>query len=256
MSVYLQFDSSSRSSPYILKDLGSGLVYVPNDKYNNEPPAPLNYQLNSRDVQTPTNYRVYYKELNSPNNQRTLSFLAHCRERPVNLTYSVENCVVTVPSSATVIRKDESGNISYESILNEPYIYVRIAPINHSEGNLIYSNNPAVDPATFIVWCDKNLFGVEEPSPVDNILERPNEKIIPNTTYTPKWVIYNTCMITVMRLDLKAEEWQIRLYDRYGNDIVLAENDNGGTGYTTEPNVDPDLQTMVLVGIRPNLTFQ
>ena len=35
MSVYLQFDSSSRSNAYITKDLGAGVVWVPNDNYDN-----------------------------------------------------------------------------------------------------------------------------------------------------------------------------------------------------------------------------
>ncbi|KKL91311.1 hypothetical protein LCGC14_1895990, partial [marine sediment metagenome] len=101
MSVYLQFDSSARSNPYIKRDLGAGVVFVPNDNYPNNPaPAsPEAYQLNKNLVQTPTNYRVFYRELNDANNVRTIGFLAHCKERPTNLNFSVESCVVVVPSN-------------------------------------------------------------------------------------------------------------------------------------------------------------
>lgn len=255
MSVYLQFDSLARSNPYIKKNLGAGAVWVPNDNYNNTTVSPFApYQENKNLIQTPANYRVFYRELNSPNNLRTIGFLAHCKERVVNLNFSVEFCTVTIPASALVRREDSDGNVTYSSVLDEPYLYVRVMPINHSEGDLVYSNNPAADEASFVVWCDKLQLGSEQSPPLANPVERPNPEASTLSLNTAKWVIYKSCMVTIMRLDLQAEEWQIRIYDRYGNDIVLAESDNGGAGFTgdTPPAVDPNLQTMVLMGIKPN----
>nr|QBK87707.1 MAG: hypothetical protein LCMAC202_00430 [Marseillevirus LCMAC202] len=255
MSVYLQFDSSARSNPYIKRDLGAGVVFVPNDNYPNNPaPAsPEAYQLNKNLVQTPTNYRVFYRELNDANNVRTIGFLAHCKERPTNLNFSVESCVVVVPSNGLVPRVDNTGAITFVSILDEPYLYVRMLPINHAEGNLIYSNNPGADDATFIVWCDKIQGGTDGSPPITEI-DRPNPCLPISEINTARWVIYKSCMITVMRLDLEAEEWQIRIYDRFGNDVILGESDNGGAGFNQQepPPIDPNLQTMLLVGIKPN----
>ena len=263
MSVYLQFDSSSRSNPFIVRDLGAGPVWVPNDNYDNA--TALAYQPNQDLVQSPSNYRVFYGEINDTNDIRTIGFLAHCKERPTNLTFSVESCVLTMPSNALVARADETGLITdYTSILNEPYLYVRMVPIKHAEGNLIYSNNPAADEATFIVWCDKVQVGTAVNSPPVDELPRPSPVITTGDIQTARWVIYKSCMITVMRLDLADSEWEIRVYDRFGNDVILAEPDNGGVGFpaTPDPNnpnnfidppqIDPDLQTNLLVGIKPN----
>ena len=251
MSVYLQFDSLARSNAYILKDLGAGPVYVPNDNYDNPAPA-LPYQANPKAVQTPSNYRVFYRELNDANNVRTIGFLAHCKERPTNLTFSVECCTLIVPSGSLIRRETPQGAVNYVDVLDEPYLYVRMMPINHAEGDLIYSNNPAADGATFILWLDKIQAGTADPSPPITEVPRPNDELTTGELTNPRWITYKTCMITVMRLDLQAEEWQIRIYDRYGNDIIIAEADNGGAGYAEEPPVDPNLQTMLLVGIKPN----
>lgn len=263
MSVYLQFDSTSRSKPYIVKTIGGNKVWVPNDDYDNATGTP--YQQNRDLVQTPSNYRVFYKELNDTNNIRTIGFLAHCRERPTNLTYSVESCLVTIPSVALVARRDEDGNIvDYTSVLNEPYIYVTMLPEEDSEGLLIYSNNRPADTATFIVWMDRVQIGTTDNSPPITELPRPNEPFASGDLITTRWVVYKSCMITVMRLNLAAGQWKIRLYDRFGNDIILAEADNGGAGYPAtpdpnnpgnylgEPAIDPNLQTSILVGIKPN----
>jgi hypothetical protein len=253
MSVYLQFDSTDRSDPYIQRDLGAGLVWVPNDRYPNTAAPPFNfYQTSSNLVQSPARYRVFYRELNEANNVRTIGFLAHCKERATNLTYSVEGCTLIVPSTALVAR-DNDGTTEYISVLNEPYLFVRMMPINHAEGNLIYSNNRAADEATFMVWCDKlqsgtNIAGIPNPP------ARPPEELPLANVDATRWVTYKTCMITIMRLDLQAEEWQIRIYDRFGNDIVVPESDNSGAGFTgaEPPAVDPELQTTLLVGIKPN----
>jgi hypothetical protein len=266
MSVYLQFESSARSDAYIIRDLGAGPVWVPNDNYvNAAPPAsPAPYQLNENLVQTPSRYRVFYRELNDANNVRTIGFLAHCKERPTNLTYSVELCTVTLPAGALVPRMDSEGNVYYLSILDEPYLYVRMMPINHAEGDLIYSNNKNADEATFIIWIDKTQLGTNGQPPITDPVPRPNEAVETLNLLTTQWIIYKSCMITVMRLDLQADEWQIRIYDRFGNDVVLAESDNGGLGFPAEPDpdnparfinppdVDPTLQTMLIVGIKPN----
>ena len=158
-----------------------------------------------------------------------------------------------MPSNGLVPRVDNAGTISYVNILDEPYLYVRMMPINHAEGNLIYSNNPAADGATFIVWCDKLQSGTDGSPPITDIV-RPNPLLPLSEINTTRWVIYKSCMITTMRLDLEAEEWQIRIYDRFGNDIILAENDNGGAGFAqaAAPPIDPNVQTMILVGIKPN----
>lgn len=252
MSVYLQFDSSARSDPYIQTDLGAGPVWVPNDNYPNAAVPPFNeYQANRNLIQTPTNYRVFYRELNDANNIRTIGFLAHCKEHPANLNYSVESCTLIMPANGVVPRIDEDGVTTYVSILDEPYLYVRLMPINHAEGNLIYSNNPAADGATFIMWTDKVQPGTDG-APIPGPIVRPNPLLPISDLDTVRWITYKSCMITVMRLDLQAEEWQIRVYDRFGNDVILGEADNGGAGFVSEPAIDPDLQTMVLVGIKPN----
>ena len=254
MSVYLQFDSTARTEPFIQTDLGAGTVWVPNDNYPNAAVPPFNvYQKNKNLIQTSTNYRVFYKDLNDANNVRTIGFLAHCKERPTNLNFSVESCVLIMPANGLVPRVDEDGTTTYVSILDEPYLYVRMMPINHAEGNLIYSNNPPAEAATFIVWCDKIQLGTDNSPAISDPVPRPNPPLITDL-HTARWVTYKSCMISIMRLDLQAEEWQIRIYDRFGNDVVLGESDNGGIGFssTESPAVDPDLQTMVLVGIKPN----
>lgn len=293
MSIYLQFDSSARSMPYILKQIGSDIVWVPNDNYPNSTSnlSPLNiipYQTNYNLVQSPTRYRVFYREINTPINKRTISFLEHCKEKPVNLSYSVENCTVIVPSSAVVARIDPiSGAISYVGVVNEPYLYVRVFPITDAEGNIISSNNPAADGATFMIWHDKNIHGevnqatvtptdppdpdvsyIPGPLPPLNFPERP-VVTTPTTNLTQvRWLIYKTCMASVMRLDLGAQEWQIRIYDRYGNDVIASETDigpGGNIGFPADiidpttipptrkspPNINPDVQTTLLLGIKP-----
>lgn len=279
MSIYLQFDSSARSLPYIQKNISGNLLWVPNDNYPNSTTTtlPLSidpYQKNFNAVQSPSRYRVFYKEMNTPISKKTISYLEHCKERPVNINYNVENCTVIVPASALVARIDPiSGAITYVNVINEPYLYVRVMPITDSQGNLITSNNPASDRATFMVWHDKNLVG-ETNQPVIT----PAEPIDPDVSYIPgpappvgfperplptmpttnlnqvRWIVYKTCMTTVTQLDLTSNEWEIRIYDRYGNDLILSEADigPGGTiGFPEPPNINPDVQTTVLVGIKP-----
>ncbi len=259
MSVYLQFDSSARSNAYVQRKISGVDVWVPNDNYSNVHVSPQGfqqpYQSNPKQVQSPTNYRVFYRELNDANNTRTIGFLAHCKERSENLTFSVESCVVTIPTNALVPRENAtSGQVEYVSVIDEPYLYIRMMPIRHAEGNLIYSNNPPASEATFIVWCDKIQGGTDGTPAILDPIPRPNPNLSLNDVNTTRWVIYKTCMITVMRLELESEEWQIRIYDRFGNDVVLGEEDNGGDGFnqTDPPQVDPNLQTSLLVGIKPN----
>jgi hypothetical protein len=366
-TVYLQFDSQSRSNPYIIKTIqdpiqvpapvpplpplllnnppygtntpllpGSYQCWVPNDNYNNSldtsatGPPMFPYQTNRDLVQSPTNYRVFYKELNTLDNIRTTSFLEHCKERPTNIVFSVESCVASLPSSAVVPRIDPiSGLITYNSVLNEPYIYARVMPIENSEGNLITSNNLNADKATFVLWHDRVQFGqqnqpatyspprpyqqqqitppsVPPPYPPNTVLPTPPlyRNPLTNTTTVPgplppapiaptpawparpaadvdnvlttlssaRWLIYKTCMATTMQLNLASEEWQIRFFDRNGNDIIVGEPDlfsispvkNVGfaiANYGTDPNattappgINPDVQTNILMGIRPIYT--
>lgn len=251
MSVYLQFDSGARSNAYIQQ----GGVWVPNDNYSNGSNPP--YQFDKNLIQSPSNYRVFYKELNSHNNTRTFNFRAHCKDFADNINFSVESCVLTLPASALVARSiNESGTATtgYYPVLDEPYLYVRLMSIGNAEGDLIYSNNKPANEATFIVWCDKIQIGddLTPQSTTGKTLTRPNT-LLANTDLTnPRWIIYRSCMFTVMRLNLGAEEWQIRIYDRYGNDVILAESADGVSTSNPAPTPDPDLQTMVLVGIRPN----
>lgn len=259
MAVYLHFDSLYRSDPYIQKKIGAVAKWYPNDNYSNvhvslsgfEQP----YQSDSKAVQTVTNYRVYYGQLTDINNKRTLAFLEHCKVKPTNLTYSVEECLAILPTSAVVPRVIE-GNVVYTSIIDEPYIFVRILPIDNAEGNLIYSNNPSARGATFIVWQDKKTFGLDESSPATSLL-RPSAPVNVADLTLKRWIIYKTCMITTMRLNIMADEWHIRLFDRFGNDIISAESDTEpfaimGSGFDDPPAVDPYIQSTVLVGIKPN----
>jgi len=134
-----------------------------------------------------------------------------------------------------------------------------IATVKDSEGNLVYSNNPNAEDATFVVWHDKTQLGETPtgspaPEPGEAVV-RPNSPIGPIQLDTPTWIVYKSCMITVMRLNLESQEWKIRIYDRYGNDLIIAEDDAGGSGYPPDqppPPPDPTLQTMIIVGIKPN----
>lgn len=250
MSVYLQFDSLTRNNPYIIKEISDERVWVPNDNYSNTTGV---YQPNQQLIQTTTNYKVIYDEILPTNNLKTLGFLEHCKERPVNLTFSVESCVLIISPSAVVARVASDGTITYVSVLDEPYLYVKVMPIQNSEGNLIASNNFNASGATFILWCDKiqNSFNQSLSDP----LPRPLPDIPITDINLAKWIIYKSCMITTMRLNINDSEWHIRIYDRFGNDVILPESDNSGGGFTTTqpmPSVDPDIQTMVLIGIRPN----
>lgn len=257
MSVYLQFDSKSRSEPYIEKDLGSGVVWVPNDNYANSTSPPFDvYQYNPRSIQTPTNFRVFYPELNNTNNKKTLCFPAHCKEKWDNLTYDVNLCSVTLPANA-LIKKEEKNefgeiiNTEYIDILDEPYLYVKMVPINFKSNDLITGNNsPAIDSATFIIWQDRTQFGTKN-TPLSNPIPRPNP-INETNIQIRRWIIYKSCMTTTMRLNLDENEWHIRIFDRYNNDVVIAEPDNLGLGYSFPPEVDRNLQTSIVVGIKPN----
>lgn len=257
MSVYLQFDSKSRSDAYIEKDLGMGNVWVPNDNIPNTATPPFNlYQYNHKSIQTPTNYRVFYSELNNTNNKRTICFPAHCKEKWDNLTYQVDLCAVTLPANALIkkeVKNDigEITNTEYIDILDEPYLYVKMTPINFKSNDLITGNNtPAIDSATFVIWQDKTQFGTQN-TPLTNPLPRPNPVNETDLSFR-RWIIYKSCMKTTMRLNLDANEWHIRIYDRYNNDVVIGEPDNMGSGYDYIPDVDRSLQTSIVVGITPN----
>jgi hypothetical protein len=105
------------------------------------------------------------------------------------------------------------------------------------------------------MWCDKvqpGTDGTDDSPPIVNQIKRPNPLLPVTELNTARWIIYKSCMITVMRLDLEAQEWQIRIYDRFGNDVILGEADNDGVGFEHQPAIDPDLQTTILVGIKPN----
>lgn len=278
MSVWLQFDSGSRSNPYILQSNVEGnLIWVPNDyRYNG-----------GQQQQTPANYRVFYGELNSPNNLRTLGFLEHCRERPENVTFNVEFCVATIPACARVERPADPVKGTPAEIVNvmdEPYIYIRLVDIEHSEGDLIYTNNKHGFESTFIAYYDKLQVGTAqdncsaEPPSIPTIVPEcdPPESantwacvaptIVPdvdNYGYTKyRWVIFKSCIVMPMRLNLESQEFQIQITDRFGKDLIILEDDNSGEGYdqlvtqpTLQPKPCPNSQTMVLVGIRPNYTI-
>lgn len=273
MAVYFHLDSSNRSNPYIQK---ADSRWYPND-----------YRYASgQQVQTPTNYRVFYPELNASNNSRTISFLEHCKERVQNITFSVEFCTVIIPAAAQLRRFDctvpPNGAVTYTNLLNEPYIFVRLMPIENSEGDLIYSNNPPADEATFVCWLDKYLIGpldagttvnptstlpdtahaypIEPPPLASDPNPQTTQVDLPSTLTNgiTRFLVFKSCIAMPMRLNLESQEWQIRLFDRYGNDIIIVESDTNTCvtpsvlGFETPPPIDPALQTMLIVGIRPN----
>jgi hypothetical protein len=129
-------------------------------------------------------------------------------------------------------------------------------PINNAEGDLMCSNNDAANDATFMMWIDKIQPGTEQSPPITNPVPRPNPLFPVDELNNVRWASYKSCMVTIMRLDLQSQEWQIRIYDRFGNDVVLGEADNGGAGFAGNepPQIDPNLQTSLIVGIRPNYT--
>lgn len=264
MSSYLQFDSLTRSDAFIKK----GDTWYPNDTRYSD----------GQGVQTPSNYKVFYGELNDYNTIRTIGFLKHCRERPDNLTYSVEFCTAILPSCTRVKRPD--GTIV--NLMDEPYIYIRVLPVENSEGTLIYTNNSVGgDEATFIAYLDKIQIGTSKdncennppgiptippectsgsPEPTFDCIEPsivPGEFGYGYTKYS--WITFKSCMVMPMRLKLDTQAWCIRFSDRFGNDLIMLESDNGGAGYPVDPEnpdqpplVNPDVQSMVLVGIKPN----
>lgn len=253
MTTYIQFDSLARDDAYFL-DPTSG-NYFPNDNYpNGGPLPPYTYYKQPTDklIQSPSNYRVYYRELNSHVTKKTLEFRGHCKELPPYIQYEVEGCNLVIPGGALVRRGEGTATDPYTftSVLNEPYLYVRIAPNDHLEKNKIVTNNPAGIGATFVMYNDRTQVGTDDIIPAP--LPRPNNPLLFTDIDSARWIIYKTCMDTITRLDLStADQWHIRIFDRYGNDIVISEDDNGGAGFTTPPAVDPDLQTMFLMGVKP-----
>jgi hypothetical protein len=205
----------------------------------------------NNNVQMATNYKVYFEDLNCPNNKRTIGFRAHCKDTPENLTYSVEFCTVILPS--ITLRQnpiyDNNNNIiafDYSSILNEPYIYVRLRSIDHALDDVITTNNPPAEEATFVVWHDKYNLGS------DTVINPDDDPIIfPSLTAEPRWIVFKSCMMTTMRLNLRAESLEVRIFDRFGRDLILLEDATIITP-ANPPPVNPYKQTMMVVGIRPN----
>ena len=243
-----------------------GCIWEPND-YRRQGLDLIQLQGQMPDeVQTPTKYRLYYRELNECINKKTIGFLKHCKERPENLNYSVEFCTVILPSNTSVqipeYEYDEVTNeyniinINYRSILNEPYIYVRIMPINHAEGNLFSTNNEPANEATFVVWHDKYVLGsttdIDPSLPIPELdVSGTGQQTVPALDARPRWIVFKSCMITTMRLDLCAESWDIRFYDRYGRDLILLEEAIPDPSIQPPP-LDRYKQTSFVLGIRPN----
>ncbi len=269
MSVYLQFDSLARNTPYINLNVNGSSLWFPNDfRYNGDTGLidtnPYIFQYRNGNSQTPSNYKVDYRELNTHDNYKTISYLAHCKEKAENIQFGLEFCTVTIPACTRVLRPD--GIVV--NIHDEPYIYVRVVNDENDENNKFSTNNPAGDQATFIAWVDRLSIGTTQ----DNAAGSPPSIplidgstgvwscVVPQpvvtlpgsyTLNTFRWVVYKSCMQTVTPFNLGAGYWSIRFYDRYGNDLILLENDNDGAGYEEQPITDPNLQTMVLFGITP-----
>lgn len=246
MATYVQFESLARSDPYFLQ----GGNYFPNDNYPNGT-GPYTYYKpeGDKDIRSPSNYRVYYRELNDHITQRTLEYRGHCKQLPSFIQYEVEACSLVIPGSALVKREPTPGTFEYVSVLDEPYIYVRIASNENSQKNKIVTNNPNGTSATFIMYHDKTQIGTDNTT---NAISRPNDFLPTSELDNVRWLTFKSCMDTVMRINLSnADQWHVRIFDRYGNDIIISEDDNGGAGFTTPPAVDPDLQTMFLMGIKP-----
>jgi hypothetical protein len=302
MAVWLQFDSGSRSDAYIFK---STVVNPPNPCTDGNW-FPNDFRYSTQDTQTPVNYKVQYKELNNHINKQTLSFLAHCREKPENITYNVAFCALTLPACARVRIPADPVRQTPEtivSILDEPFLYVTIADNDNKEGDLITTNNKyGADQATFVVYNDRLQIGTDQnnaagkppglPTSCSDISANTYTCAVPNIIPTDeiygytkyRWAIYKTCMTTAMRLNLGAQQWNIRIYDRFGNDVIVLEDDNDCLGYprnfavdpcvpnppppchhppcpavpvtykqpAVPPKPDPRIQTMILVGIKPN----
>jgi len=189
--------------------------------------------------------------------------------------------------------------IEYVNILNEPYIYVKVKPTNKANEYPVVSNNLKSNDnssasynklkkivnkqSSFIAWCDKTVcaptINRSTNSPIaprigrrdDNILERQGnipttnggtlEPTIDKSPNTVKWVIYKSCMtVNVPGLDIYNTEWEINIFDRFGNMIVIP-NDTGDYGLSPSggwvidpdnpPTLNPDLQTTIVLGISP-----
>lgn len=197
---------------------------------------------------SPTDYRVEYRDLNTFYDTVTKEFREHCKKTPDVLSFWVDACVVSIPGGAYVNRPNPDGTTSAVYLTEEPYVYVDVHTSDHSEGNRFITNNAPGRKATFIVYTDKFVVGTNDVPPA-----------VP--AYTPptlnsglKWLHFKSCMRTNMRLPhVKTTEWFVRIYDRYGNDIVITEDPAAIPLIVTPdpPRVDPMRQTMVLLGLSP-----
>lgn len=208
-------------------------------------------------VQMPTRFRVFYRELNNCWDRPTIHFREHCKKFPENITYTLEFCTAILPSNTAVQvpEYDDENNITgftLRSILNEPYIYVRVRSSDYETGDLFITNNKNAKEATFIVWHDKYNIGSTATIDIDNPIDGGTDTDFPPLDGRPRWIVFKSCMNTVMRLNMCSDMWEVRYYDRFGRDLILVEQEQQAS--INPPPIDRYKQTSFVLGVRPNYT--
>lgn len=196
---------------------------------------------------TPSNYKVAYTNFNTVINTVTKDWREHCKNTNGVLSFYAEFCVVTVPGGAYINRPNADGTFSRVYLTEEPYVYLDVYPTDHSEGNRFATNNEGGYKASFIAYTDKFALGTTDVPPVSPAYTTPS------LNSGLKWLHFKSCMRTNMRLDLKSTEWIVRVYDRFGHDIILEEDPALMPAVVTAnmPPVDPTKQVSVLIGLTP-----
>lgn len=196
---------------------------------------------------TPTDYKVSYTNFNTVVNTITKDWREHCKQVNGILSFYAEFCVVTVPGCAYINRTNADGTVSRVFLTEEPYIYLDVYPTDHAEGNRFATNNDNGYKATFIAYTDKFAVGTSDVPPVSPAYA------FPALNSGLKWLHFKSCMRTNMRMDLKSTQWHVRMYSRFGDDIVLEEDPALMPVVVTAdmPPVDPNKQTSLLIGMSP-----
>lgn len=211
-------------------------------------------------VQMPTRYRVFYRELNSCWDRPTIHYREHCKKFPENITYSLEFCTAILPSNTAVQvpEYDAENNIigfTLRSILNEPYIYVRVRSSDYDTSDLFITNNKKAKEATFIVWHDKYNLGSTDTIIPNDPIDGGDTTDFPELDGRPRWIVFKSCMNTSMRLNMCSDMWEVRYFDRFGRDLILLEETPTALNPTVNPPpVDRYKQTSFVLGVRPNYT--
>ena len=200
-------------------------------------------------VQMPTKFTVYNEDIDQTIPLQSLE----------SNKFDMEFCTAILPTSTSVMEPvyDINYNVistNYRSIVNEPYIYINIKSVNESTPTSLYSNNPAANDATFVLWQDKYIQGSEDQIlPNSYIGESASDFITINGKQ--RWVVFKSCMNITLHFDLDSNAWNVRYFDRNGRDLILTESSElVEFPSENEPPPEKYKQTTFVLGMRPNYT--